>query len=153
MYWSVDGGKGAAMGVFLDPAKLGGQRIFYVLVVCSKTSGEGIGAALIRAIVQYARTAKASKVWLASLTRPLNFYRREGFVPGPWCAHEAETMKSLGDRVIPQRGRFMRGDRNSNEDKRRIPNRFFAVLGLGGWHGADHYNGAVDGYLMTRCLH
>lgn len=148
----VAGTKGFAVGALLDPKQFGGQRIFYLILICTSETSRGVGTQLMRAIEKEARESlKCERIWLSAVEDRTWIYAKWGFTFGPYCPTTSDPLRAAKDisaRKAPTRPKIPILNRNGARTGRvnPLPKIFYDVRGV----HRDQYR--IDGYLMTKCL-
>ena len=171
-YWYDKQMNGFAIGIPLNPSYEYGiqnaQEIIdrapgiqpttlYIPIICAS----GAGKAIMHSIFAFAKQMGFKRIWLSAVAIPkvINFYKSLGFQFGPLCPHETEdTLKqfSLVEKVNKMHAPVSTKIRKALGLSERQA--YYKVLRLGGdltnnkTKEKMHWNGGIDGFLMTKCL-
>jgi len=171
-YWYDKQMNGFAIGIPLNPSYEYGiqnaQEIIdrapgiqpttlYIPIICAS----GAGKAIMHSIFAFAKQMGFKRIWLSAVAIPkvINFYKSLGFQFGPLCPHETEdTLKqfSLVEKVNTMHAPVSTKIRKALGLSERQA--YYKVLRLGGdltnnkTKEKMHWNGGIDGFLMTKCL-
>jgi hypothetical protein len=155
----VAGTQGFAVGALLDPARFSGQRIFYLILICTRETSRGVGKKLMTAIQKEAKTnLKCDRIWLSSVEDRTWIYEKWGFTFGPYCHNVQDDplriprrsgrMFNITSHKAPYRKPVPILNRNGKPTGllNPLPSRFYHVRGV------HRDQSRIDGYLMTKCL-
>ena len=155
----VAGDQGFAVGGVLDPSKFAGERIFYLILICTRDTSRGVGTRLMTAVEKEAKeNLNCDRIWLSSVEDRTWIYSRWGFRFGPYCPETSQdplhvplrvgrTLKIVSHKA-PLRSQIPILNRNGKPTGRMnpLPPRFYHVRGV------HRDQSRSDGYLMTKCL-
>jgi hypothetical protein len=153
-YFVADKNEGFAVCAMIDAEKFAGERILYLILICSTSSSRGVGTRIMRVVENEARRLRCGRVWLASLPERTAIYKKWGYHFGPYyddTSSDPLTSLETGKRAarivsglpVPPATPLSKKNKNGKTSVPR-PSILYFIRGL--------HDDAVsnEGYLMTK---